>query len=259
MSGTNEDGVDRLPENELFRIGDYAFGRLGYKPIVSLPSSKARAIAVRTHQLEIAGILLFLFSAFLFYLGQVGLEEASTVGALVIGVRAITLVANYTVIAQTLREPKRTDETPDYSLSGERFNWFEGIEMYVGLEDNILNLRFVNNSLHECTIGVKVTSNKGVIQIPRNHVEFSLPTQYTHLRVISPQETIHTSQFNLNISDSVTESAEDTLIISTYGSRVNQDEGTKEVIDERELRIPIEIRNRDEIVAESTEYEILSE
>lgn len=192
-------------------------------------------------------------------MGQVGLEEASTVGALVIGVRAITLIANYTVIAQTLHEPRRTDETPDYSLSGERFNWFEGVEMYVGLEDNILNLRFVNNSLHECSISLKVTSDNGLIRIPKNHVEFSLPTQYTHLRVVSPQETIHTSQFDLRISSSVTEFAEDTLIILTYGSRVNQDEGIKEVIDERELRVPIEIRNRDEIVVESTEYDILSE
>lgn len=258
MSETREDG-SRLAESELFRRGDYAIGILGYKPVVSLPASKAKAIAVRTQQLEIMGIILFSLSVVLFFLGQLGLKRTSTVAGVVIGVRTITIVASYTIIAQTIYEPKTTDKTPDFNLSGESFEWFEGIEMYIGIDDSTLNLRFVNNSLYECTVGVKVTSNRGLVHIPQNHVEFELPTEHTHLEVVSPKETIHTTQFSLQLTDSVKESDSDTIVITTYGSRVNTDRGAKEMIEEREVRVPIEIRNRDEIVVESYEYEILSE
>jgi hypothetical protein len=250
--------MDQLPGNKLYRIGEYGIGRLGFRPIVSLPASKAHLLSNTVQKLEKVGIVLFVISAVLFGLNTIGQQLTYLLGASVIALRAIVIIVSSLIIARTVYDPERTDEPPDLNSSDGIVTTFDQVSMNPSLDDNKLKIEFVNQSLYEVSLIVNVTTDRDIIRVHNPGRKFTIPTQHNFVKGGTSAKIRHTSVFDLDVTSGASEQSEDIIIITITGSRLNTDRGRQEQISDVEAEFTVEISNRDEIISDEYKYEILS-
>lgn len=250
--------MDRLTEDELYRIGDYGVGIFGFRPVVSLPASKALFLSKFVQWLEVLGIILFLISAVLFFMDSITDQLAYTIGTSVIILRALVILIGRVVIARTVYNPKTTEEKPDLESSDGVLETFDEVTMTPSLDDGVLDIEFVNRSMYEVSLAVSITSKNEIIQVHEPERKFTIPTQHNYVKGGSTTEISHNNRYDLSVTSAASEQSEDEIIISVSGSRLNTDRGRKESIDEIEARFTVEISNKDDIISDEYEYEIIS-
>lgn len=249
------DGVDdRLADDQLYRVRGFAFGRSGLRPIVALPESLATRVVRYLNRVEVVSILLYLASTGLWAFDQTGVGVPATVGGFVILLRAVTLFLGHLVIAETVTERRTTGETPDFDVGGIT-EVIDGIRLRALVEEREITLIFFNNSLSPAGLRVRVTAPDGGIRVEPEQVAFDLPTHLGVVERFSKKEAEHRTTFDLDVTESADGEGHETLVIEITGSKENPDGNRSERI-EREIRIPVEISNVDDVVTEVYGYDV---
>lgn len=251
------DQSERLDEQELYRFGHYAIGRSGRRPVISLPKTRADQISRAVDFIEKGSIILYLISAALLLVNRIGITAPFVVGLIVIILRGITILISNTVVARTVHDREKTGNKPEVDANSGVIV-FDDVQMEVSINSNSVGLHFTNNSLYEVTITVNVTAAFDSVVFQQKSKKFTIPTHHSIEKNIPRNRTHHNTSFDFDITKEVDVQKHNEIRINVGGTRLNTDEMKNELLTEREIQIPIEISNREEILQDEYEYEVLA-
>lgn len=241
-------GDHKLFEDELYRIGPYAFGRMRYRPVISLPESHARRLTKVKDYVEILGIILFILASFLFLIAEIGFEFPTIIGVFLIGFRASVIFLGSLVVARTvIRENTLTEITSKAPTSRSTLI----LDVQAQVRHSELHIISENKTNSRYFLIIEVQSPSGAI-----HVQ-----EYNQQIVLPPRDRGEIERvLDLDVTESGNDNHNDILDVRIEGSRTekNIDEPyMRELVDE--FSIPVTISPSQEISSEVVEYEILSE
>lgn len=249
---------ERLPDDNTIQIGNVAFGRSGFRPVVSLPDDQSQRLARAIDGLEYLAIVLFMISAAMVFVGRLGIDRAFYISLVVIALRGATILISMIIIAKPIEEFESVDKVPEFVGDGGAIT-FEDINLTVSVSDAKVALTFINNSRKPATVNVQLSSRHGRVGIPNTTHGAELETRFSEEKVVNPMESKATLEFEMEITEDITERDTDIIDIYISGNKINKDTEPYPVtpIDEIELVLPVEITNADEIIEESKEHMII--
>lgn len=134
----------RISDDELWRIGRWGVARRGLRPVISLPESHAQRLIDTKDILEVAGIVLYLISAGLFFADVLGAEFPILIGGAVIVFRGIVMLVNFSIVARTVVWDISTKPQGDNRIEDGRSERSPGVSLQAEVKGSGLHILIIN-------------------------------------------------------------------------------------------------------------------
>jgi len=247
----------KINPDRVMHFGDFAFGHSGFRPLISLPNSRARQAGKILGYLDKAGIVLFVVSAVLFGLGRLGMQLSYVIGGSVIVSRGLIILAGRFTITKTTIVPTKTGEEPQIDSEGKTGDVFDNIYVQPSIDNGKLKIRFKNESIQNVMISAEAESENNRVVIPKRRAYFELKSMFEPLQRTTEPETDITTKFELEATNKIAQSAKDTISVNVAGSTIDGGMDKSEVQFDETLKLDIVVKNADDVATDEYRYEIV--